>query len=500
MPLPWGARLGWAAQLRRFALVGLDLGVIFILELIVLSTFAEMRRDLFEHWNRSRSSGPQISVLGMIAVVVALIVAAARWKRRYPGLSNANLWFSLVVATILVLGLCGLAWLPAIEVGSNLELADAVFLVVLIVGAPAAAIWAVRVLNRRSRWGLLGGWLALVPVLAYLAIDDPALERNTTLEEIAPASPGAQASYDVTLRYSNRRGQGKTFRGPQRIWVNFGNEMSRDPGQPEKFRRFLLAQRAAIEADWADLAPIRAWWDELAAFERIGDLTPAGNPGAEVLPFQPVRYYSQFAVAIAGLQALDGQGDAAFATLQPLIEVARKLEPSSRTLLRSMIAQVSQTQALSGARFVLETTPVSSAARARFAAALTVGVTGEAGARRLIATESAWVMTFLERPVAALGGYDYLWSVGRVLYNPRRTSNVLGEHVAELQDLAARREFVNLDNRTLEFRAGNGRPRFKNFLGGIVLQNSTTSYGKVIEGYWKREDQRTALLARLNQP
>lgn len=515
--LPWGVRLGLAAQLRRFALVGLALAVLFILELLILSTFLEAQTDLLAHWNRTRSSGPQLTVLGMIAVVVALIVVAARWKRRHPGIPSSNLWFCLVVAAILVLGLCGVAWLPSIEVASNLEMADAVFLVVLVVGAPAAAIFAVRWINRRSRWGLLGGWLALLPVFAYLATDDPTLARNTTLEEIAPAFPGAETSFEVLMRYGKRHPLGKSplaTRGPQRIWKNFGLDMSTDPDPkaPAKFRRFLTAQRAAIEADWAELAPVRAWWAELAAFARLGDLTPS-SPAAEILAFQPIRSYGQLAVAIAGLQALDGQGDAAFATLQPLIEVARKLEPSSRNLSRSMMARISQGQALTAAQFVLDTTAVSPAARARFAAALSVGVSGEAGARRLIAIESALVMAMLEQPESTY--FDFLpyspksgeiflvqavKAFGSVLYNPRRTSNIYGELVAELQDMAARRDFANMDARSLFFLAGKGRPHFKNFLGGIALKNSTTQYARIIESYWAREDQRTALLARLSQP
>jgi hypothetical protein len=510
-PIPVGTRLGWPAQLRRFAAAGLALGFIFILELLLLSTFAGLRSSVYDGFRRSYDS-VQLTLLGVIVAVVALIAGLGMLRRRRTGFLRINLWFGLAVATILTLGLVAIAWLPSVEIASNLTVPAALFLLVLLVGVPAAAIWTVRWLGRRSRWGILAGWLGLVPVFAYLATDDPTLNRNTTLEEIAPAFPGSEKSFEVLMRYGKRHPLAKdplATRGPQRIWQNFVFGMSTNPSEPEKFRRFLTAQRAAIEADWADLAPIRAWWAELAAFERLGDLTPA-SPAAEILAFQPMRSYTQLAVAIAGLQALDGQGDAAFATLQPLIEVSRKLEPSSRTLSRSMMAKVSQGAAMAAAQFVLDTTPVSPAARARFGAALASGVTGEVGARRLIAIESAYVMALFEGmgtdkylvfPHLDVGPLNQLLRLASsVLYNPRRTSNTYWEMVTELQDMAAHRDHLNMNARAEAFLAGPGRPRFKNFLGGIALRQSTTSYGSVIRSYWDIEDRRLALLTRLTQP
>jgi hypothetical protein len=91
---------------------------------------------------------------------------------------------------------------------------------------------------------------------------------------------------------------------------------------------------------------------------------------AEIIAFQPFRAHYQHACAIASLQALDGHGDAALATLLPILEVNRKLEPSSRTLVRSMLARVGQRMAIETAAFVLDTTAVSPDSRARFASAL----------------------------------------------------------------------------------------------------------------------------------
>jgi len=66
---------------------------------------------------------------------------------------------------------------------------------------------AMLVLARRfglTSWRWAGcGWLAIAPVLAYLAADD-APRRLIKLEEIAPAFPGAEKSYAVLMRYDKK--------------------------------------------------------------------------------------------------------------------------------------------------------------------------------------------------------------------------------------------------------------------------------------------------------
>lgn len=361
------------------------------------------------------------------------------------------------------------------------------------------------------RWRLALGYAAVAPVLAYLAVDDPALRHPTSLSEVAPAFPGAEKSFAVLMRYGKSQPLGRDFKAPQRI---FRQGRYVDASKPEEWVKWLAEHRADIEADWADLAPVRAWWDELAAFDRIGDLTP-GRIDAEIMAFSPVRSYAQHAVAIAGLQALDGRGDEAFATLQPLLEVSRRLEPSSRTLVRFMIARVIQRMAIDAAGFVLDRTPVSPSARARFAAALVRGSGGEAGARRLIGIEYAFGLDafaslrlgdFLHAYVRdQLGALDLrrelpfrlLNPVSPLAFNPRLTFNVLGDLTARRQDLAARRQTDRLAELDKAFFAHEGRPRFKNLLGAIFISQTTPALTKVTETYWKIEDLRLALAGRL---
>ena len=396
----------------------------------------------------------------------------------------------------------------------------------LALGTPAAIDWltlaavvvlpvALAVIVRRRGIAPLPriaiGYAAILPVVIYLSIDDPVLRRPITLKEFAPAFPGAEQSFAVLMRYSKSQTLRTNFRAPDRI---FKKGPFSDPGKPEAWAKWLDERRADVEADWADLAPVRAWWDELAAFDRLGDLTP-GRVDADIMAFAPVRSYSQHAAAIAGLHALDGRGDDAFATLQPLLEVSRKLEPSARTLVRFMMARVMQRTALEAAAFVLDRTPVSPAARARFAAALERGSSGEAGARRLIAIECAFSHDAFQE--LGIGDFIQFYAAEQfhpgdlrrelpfhalnfaspLIFNPRRTFNLVGELTARNQELAAHRQAGKIAESNRAFFADEGRLRFKNLAGALLMQRSLPALTKVTETYWKIEDLRTALRTRL---
>jgi hypothetical protein len=387
----------------------------------------------------------------------------------------------------------------------------------LVVLTPSALLWLARRRRIGGWWTVAGGYLVVAPVLVYLASDDATLRHNVTLEDIAPAFPGAEKSYDVLMRYGKNHPLGRDFKAPQRILLSKSPSYASDITKAEDWRTWALAHRADIEADWAELAPVRAWWDELATFDRIGDLTES-RFDAEIMGFAAPRSYTQHAIAIAGLQALDGHGDEAFATLQPLLEVSRKLEPSARTLLRFMIARIIQKMAIETAGFVLDHTNVSAAARARFAAALAGGSGGEAGARRLIGIEYAFGSGILIKmragDIEAGQGADkqepgllarpYLHvalnAVSPVIFNPVRTMNLEGDLSEQLQDLAARRQAAVMGPVGDTFFRTTAQPRMKNLFGSKLIEMSVPAFSKVTESYWKIEDERTALRARLEKP
>ena len=453
--------------------------------------------------------------LTMIVVTLA-VLGFATWRLR-SGSPRSFVFLALVVASVLVADLVLVAFCrPLFDEVSDLiwrftdnadsEAASTLVLVLILVGlVPTVVFGALSRLRRHSWWWVGGGYLTLAPVFAYLATDDPVVRRPLTMEEISPAFSGAENSFEVLMRYGKNHPLGQTFRAPDRIWKHFKPGEALDPGNPGQWLAFLTAHQADIEADWADLAPMRTWWAELNAFDRIGDLTPT-RFDAEIITFAPLRTMSQHGCAMASLQALAGHGDEAIDTLLPILQVARKLQPSDRTLVRQMIAIVMERMSVQTAGFILDHTAISPAARARLVAALAVPGGGPAGARRLVATEYVFTLrASLVRPVGDLLDVNSPWLrrslnvVGPFVYNPHATMNLYGEFVADLQELIGNRQFDQIAARTARFSTEDIRPHFKNFLGRALLGISTPVFGKVGESYWKTQDLRAGLLARLTK-
>jgi len=177
-------------------------------------------------------------------------------------------------------------------------------------------------LQARSWFRIALGYVALAFVLAYLAHDDAAIRHPLTMEELSPVFPGAEASFNVLMRYGKAHPLAQGFKAPA-----FKNPYPfLNSPATGRWRETITAHRAEFEAHWAELAPVRAWWAELSAFDRIGDLTPT-RVDAEIPAFQPLRTLSQHGIAVASLQALDGRGDDAIDTLLPILQVGRKLQP-----------------------------------------------------------------------------------------------------------------------------------------------------------------------------
>lgn len=360
-------------------------------------------------------------------------------------------------------------------------------------------------LQARSWIRIVAGYVALAAVLAYLAHDDATIRHPLTLEELSPAFPGADASFNVLMRYGKAHPLAQAFKAP-----TFKNPYPNlDPAVPGRWRETITAHRAEFEANWAALAPVRAWWTEVNAFDRIGDLTPA-RADAEIPAFQPLRSVSQHGIAIASLQALDGRGDDAIDTLLPILQVGRKLQPYSRTLVRSMIGVVIEHISLEAAAFILDNATVSPAARARLAAALQGGDT-EAGARHLLATDYAFQLGLVgDKPLgefwAEVGsGRTHPWlrrtanGVSPFIYNPRASLNIYGDLMIDLQDLVGRRQLEQMDPRMTKFLEHDARPSFKNLYGKLLMSSAVPTYSRVSKSYWTNQDLRAALLARLTK-
>ncbi len=392
---------------------------------------------------------------------------------------------------------------------SEHKVASVAAVVTILVIALAGPLTILVVCHRRGwlRWPQLTAlWGAALGTMVYLAWDDASIHRPLTMEELSPALPGDEVSHQIFLRYAKNSPAALAV---QPLKLNVGLSTNDIMAKPEKWEKFLRENRAGIEAEWAKLAPVRAWWDELAAQPRIGDLIPT-SASAPILAFQPPRQYSQVAVAIASLQALDGRGDEAMATVTRLYTVARKMEPNARTLVRTMIAKVIQRMAMQTAGFVLDHAKVSPAAQAAFAAELSAAAGGPAGARRIILIEYAFfqpVFTDFIRHDESAGLIEEgperifqkaLRSFGALLVNPNATQNIVGDRYYAMAALAEQRRFGELEAKkdpiNRDFMDGYS---IKNLGGRIFADLAMPAVSKVVKTYWDIEDQRAAMLARL---
>ena len=351
---------------------------------------------------------------------------------------------------------------------------------------------------------LAASWLVVLPVLGWLAWDEPAIRQPVTIEEFSPAFPGAEQSYAVLMQYSKQTpsDEAKAF-ATLKPAIQFSGNSPRDPA---KWLEFVTKNRPALEADWAALAPQRRWFGELAAFDRLGDLTPS-DYSANTITFQAWRTLSQRTCAAATLLALDGHGDEAIDLLVPLLEVSRKLQLSSRTLVRTMIALAVERMTLETAGVVLDRTPVSAASRARLTAAL-ANENAPALARRLLLVEYVLFAPLnrmkLGDSIAGTWGNEKfilrrpLNFLSALFLNPIATTNIYGDRVRELADLAEARELGKFAVRSQDF--GNillKEPGMKNVGGRLMLTMAVPAYSKILESHWKTADLRVELRTRL---
>ena len=426
---------------------------------------------------------------------------------------RSALAIALVLALTFLIGLAVVGWSTTAREAlaplfsfttKGVPVVAAVFTIAFIVITPTA-LFTLAARRRRLTWLTLAlGWVVMLVVFAWLARDDAAIRRPLTIEEISPAFDGAQKSYAFLMRYAKQHPseEAKAFAKfkPAVQWAGTG------PREPEKWQEFLAKNRAGLEADWAALAPQRQWFADLNAFDRIGDLAPA-RFDSDLMSFAVWRMVSQRTCAAASCQVLDGRGDEALATILPLLELSRKLEPSSRTLVRTMIARVIQRLSLDSITFILNRHTPSPALRPRLAAAL-AGGNSPAGARRLILMEYPYLLSLvssmrhLDRSLIEGEGESPIKGplavLSPFLFNPIATLNTYGDHLYELAGLAETRElgkFAVRSNSFSETFAQHGSP--KNIGGALLLNLAVPAFDKVVKSYWEIEDLRAALHARV---
>ena len=236
-----------------------------------------------------------------------------------------------------------------------------------------------------------------------------------------------------------------------------------------------------------------------AAMVALGVLVLIGRWRGLALPATPFR-----------------RGCGALAMVGDVYKVGARLEPSSRTLIRAMIAKSVQRSALEAAGFVLDHATVSAEARRSFARLLAEPAGGRAGARRLVLTESAgffqsargiatfstlsprlpsresWPL-YIERCANTL--------ILKITLNPQATANRLNEAMEGCSFSAETRELGGLEGMEEKLDADLfGHFQVKNLSGRLLIPMAVPHYAGLVRTYWETEDRRAALLKRLGEP
>ncbi len=377
------------------------------------------------------------------------------------------------------------------------------FPVVLLLGA-----WWLRL---RSWAWILTGYAVVAVAYMHLLGDEP-LRYSPTLEAMAPALPGDERSHAVLMRYSRKHPspEALAFLALDERWKGSPMGLGTDFYLDNRlvWNRKLVLSRAEIEAAWAALAPQRRWLAELNSYERLGDLTEPDFRKYDHVNYNVWRQLAYGTAAMASLQALDGNGDAAIAMLLPLLEVSQKLPVHSRNKIRSLIAVVSEKVMLKTAFFVLDHAAVSPAMRARLAAALARAPDRAIAIRHIAEIDFVFAAAAskdlrMGDLFALLTDHRYpplvflLNRLSPLFYHPHRTINQCGDLVTETQARWSRRKIPETEALHLAFYQEASGPHIRNFLGNALVAYWMPSYRRIPEPYWDGIDLRDKLQARL---
>ncbi len=72
--------------------------------------------------------------------------------------------------------------------------------------------------------------------------------------------------------------------------------------------------------------------------------------------------------------------------------------------------------------------------------------------------------------------------------------------MGDLEEIAGRRQMEKFDPRVEQFSTRDTRPGFKNFAGSMLADQMVPALGKIAGSYWKTQDDRAALRARVQAP
>lgn len=359
----------------------------------------------------------------------------------------------------------------------------------LVVGA--GAFIGALMTRRHGLYSLtIPGVLLWAGVLGYFGNDAKPTNRFYLPE------PSAQqlAGHDVLLWLSND--------SPARSRVHELSPLVLDdvftslPETAEELRSYVQQHASAIRIAWEADAVGREWVERIANAGEIAERSL--TPEAPLAAFKPLRNVVNLRIAYALLQAEYGDHAGAYLTLAPAIRFTQELS-AARNLVHAMMGTVMTKVSYRALQMIERKLPDEE----RRAAAVLLSSTTPIESRisTILAGDLAcWRTYFLNITWAnELGIHSVLLTelqAWRFFFHPERTANDLATLYDQMLPALASREYEQANSFAEAYITGPTSAR--NLGGTLTLRMIIPALEKPVRAMWQAEDQRLALLTKLN--
>ncbi len=368
--------------------------------------------------------------------------------------------------------------------------------------AAAALLLTVSVaIARRAAWmegvfGVVGG---LVIVLC-LGLDSRPLPRAP----FPPLPPQAQDSYAV-LMWMAKDGPLSRVRESKRSGADSRFKLPTNRGE---WPSYVQNNAAEIEQAWADSVLEREFIDRLNAFPSVADLIETFD--GKILAFSPIRRLAYDRLMYAVLLAERGRHEESIAVLVPLVEVSQKIQTNARTLVTAMVMVVVLRQCLEVSDYIADRPELPQATLEPLRQAFLRAPAMSEVIRNVFEFELRvnfpWPSRYEEFPSPGGGTeLEETWLaclalpyVHPLAINRNETLRVKSEWTSAFVQLAADRKEADL---AAFVRARLTAPLpWKNFVGQKIMRDNLATQPKLVTNWWTFDDQRLALLKKLEKP
>lgn len=364
----------------------------------------------------------------------------------------------------------------------------------------ACTVWAIRrQLPYRASLPVAGVSAAL---LGYLAYDEPSRTPAPDLGRVAAADSRSFAAYRWMVRNDpdgRRAGQPKRATLPPAA-----------TGQQSEWLALADKHRVEIEAAWVADDLGRAWIEAMAEAAPDGIYPPMVRPD-DTLDFAAVRHIAQTRWGYAQVLMHDRRDDEAARTLLPMVRAYYHLQQGSTMLVSQMIAVVVLKGTYQRLEMLADAGRLSPVMRTDVAGALREAPPLPTALRNAFLGEQMFARSYIEettrdaaKAVKAIASQERtrlpaIPVLSRLFYNPHRSEREYAEFLDEVRQLAEQRRLDELERKSGDLRHRLAQRPLKNPVGQMFMEMSLPAFSKTVAAAWQMEDQRVALLTRLER-